>query len=254
MAEMVAVSASALPPPNGARLAKPCVRASNCRWSTATPAERNAAAYSLPSSRTGSNPAVTTRAGAKPDRSAAFSGDTRASSAARSAAAQIQVTERARMSCLDRKNPSENKVRDRVWVLRTGRGPDRAAPEARAAEYPLRGCAARPAPPGFPPRCRRRRRRGTGRRLVRRRGQAPIDRPRRSRRPRPGPCVRARAGSPPTTHVSRRPCRSSGTVRRGIRCRPPQNHHRGRTQVAGPPRRRPVDSVASAAGRRDRES
>jgi hypothetical protein len=31
MAEMVAVMASALPPPNGAILAKPCVSASNCR-------------------------------------------------------------------------------------------------------------------------------------------------------------------------------------------------------------------------------
>jgi hypothetical protein len=31
IAEMVAVLASALPPPNGAKLAKPCVSASNCR-------------------------------------------------------------------------------------------------------------------------------------------------------------------------------------------------------------------------------
>ncbi len=43
-----AAVASALPPPNGAILAKPCVKASNCRWSTLTPADRNAAAYSLP--------------------------------------------------------------------------------------------------------------------------------------------------------------------------------------------------------------
>ena len=82
MAEMVAATASALPPPNGARLAKPCGSASNWRWSTLTPAERSAAAYAFPSSRSGSNPAVSTRAGARPDRSAAFSGETRGSSAA----------------------------------------------------------------------------------------------------------------------------------------------------------------------------
>ena len=96
---------------------------------------------------------------------------------------------------------------------------------------------------------------GPGRRRVRRRARAPIGRRRRSASSRGRrPCVQVRAGSPPTTHVLPRPCRSFGTDRREIRGRPRQNHRRGRRRVAGRPSQRPVGSAASAGGCWDRGS
>ena len=63
-------------------LQKPCTRPAWRRTVTGTPASRNRAAYSSPSSRNTSNPATATCAGGRPPRSSASRGDTRGSSAA----------------------------------------------------------------------------------------------------------------------------------------------------------------------------